>query len=135
MHGLNSSVVDSFALIAFFEQEPHFHKVEHLLSEAKKGNANIFLSIINWGEIYYSILRARGESRAEQALIFIDELPIQIMEADRDLVYNAAKLKSKYAVSYADCFTAALAKRHNCPLLTGDPEFKKLQNEVKISWL
>ena len=49
--------------------------------------------------------------------------------------YNAARLKSKYALSYADCFAAALAKEKDCPVLTGDPEFKKLHEEIKISWL
>jgi ribonuclease VapC len=135
MSELSSFVLDSFALIGFFQQESHYLRIEKLLQEAKSGHASLFLSLVNWGEIYYSILRSKGESSAEQALIFIDELPIQIIEINRNLVYNAARLKSKYALSYADCFAAALAKEKDCPVLTGDPEFKKLHEEIKISWL
>ena len=36
-------------------------------------------------------------------------------------------------MSYADCFAAALAKVKNSELVTGDPEFKKV--EIKIHWL
>ena len=128
-------VLDSFALIAFFEKERGAETVERLLDEAKKGQTQLYLSLINGGEIYYSIFKSRGEQRAEEALEFIDQLPIKILEVDRNLIYSAARIKSQYPLSYADCFAAALAKQYNCPVLTGDPEFKKLQSEIKISWL
>lgn len=34
-----------------------------------------------------------------------------------------------------DAFAAALAKIRNSELLTGDPEFKPLEKEIKINWL
>ena len=41
-----------------------------------------------------------------------------------DDIWAAALLKGDYAVSYADAFAAALAKKHNCPLAAGDPELR-----------
>ena len=38
-------------------------------------------------------------------------------------------------MSYADCFSAALAKQQNAELVTGDPEFKAVEKEIKINWL
>jgi predicted nucleic acid-binding protein len=38
-------------------------------------------------------------------------------------------------MSYADCFAAALAKIKNCELVTGDPEFREVEKEIKINWL
>jgi hypothetical protein len=35
----------------------------------------------------------------------------------------------------ADCFAAALAKIRKVELVTGDPEFKELEKEIKIVWL
>ncbi len=35
----------------------------------------------------------------------------------------------------ADAFAAALAKIKNAELVTGDPEFKTLEKEIKINWL
>lgn len=128
-------VLDSFALIAFFEKEEGYETVEKLLDEARKGQGQLYLSLINWGEVYYSISKARGEQKAEQVLEFIEQLPIKILEVDRNLIYHASRIKSRWALSYADCFAAALARQQDCAVLTGDPEFKKLQGEVKVSWL
>ena len=38
-------------------------------------------------------------------------------------------------MSYADCFAAALAKLRSAELITGDPEFKAVEGEIKIGWL
>jgi hypothetical protein len=38
-------------------------------------------------------------------------------------------------MSYADAFAAAAAKFKNAELVTGDPEFKPLEKEIKINWL
>jgi len=35
----------------------------------------------------------------------------------------------------ADAFAAALAKEKKTDLVTGDPEFKPLEKEIKINWL
>jgi ribonuclease VapC len=51
------------------------------------------------------------------------------------LVFEAAHLKARYPISYADAFAAALAKRNGAHLMTGDPEFKAVEPEVAIHWL
>jgi ribonuclease VapC len=38
-------------------------------------------------------------------------------------------------MSYADCFAAALAKKRQAVLVTGDPEFKQVSDEVKVHWV
>ncbi|HOW64450.1 MAG TPA: PIN domain-containing protein [Candidatus Paceibacterota bacterium] len=38
-------------------------------------------------------------------------------------------------MAYADCFAAALAKAENAELVTGDPEFKEVEKEIRIAWL
>jgi len=58
--------------------------------------------------------------------------PIPLVVADKELTYEAAKLKGKHQIPYADCFAAALARRLKAPVVTGDPEFKKLTREISI---
>ena len=36
---------------------------------------------------------------------------------------------------YADCFAAALAKLQKGEVVTGDKDFKAVENEVKIAWI
>ena len=38
-------------------------------------------------------------------------------------------------MAYADCFAAALAKLHNAELVTGDPEFREVERDIRIGWL
>jgi len=52
--------------------------------------------------------------------------------ADCELADLAADLKSRFSLSLADAFAAALAKQHKAELLTGDPKFKALEKEMKL---
>jgi predicted nucleic acid-binding protein len=55
--------------------------------------------------------------------------------ADRRLADLAADFKARFKLSPADAFAAALAKERKTELVTGDPEFKALEKEIKINWL
>ena len=128
-------VFDSYAFMAYFHKQSGYESVGRFLKKAQEGECRIMMSIINWGEIYYSIYRGKGKDVAEESLILITQLPIAVMDVDRDLVYKAAQIKSRYAISYGDCFAAALACQNNCSVITGDKEFKKIEHEVQVTWL
>ncbi|WP_297056710.1 type II toxin-antitoxin system VapC family toxin [Thermosulfurimonas sp.] len=129
-------VFDSYALIAFFENEPAAEKVESFLKEVLEGKARGFMSVINWGEVYYATSRAYDEKVAKGVIQEIENYPLEIVEADQNLTLEAAKLKARYSIAYADCFALALAKIKKAELITGDPEFRKAAGEkVKIRWL
>ncbi|MBI4309276.1 MAG: type II toxin-antitoxin system VapC family toxin [Candidatus Omnitrophica bacterium] len=128
-------VFDSYAFMVYFLREAGSKKVVEWIFKAQENECEIVLSLINWGEIYYSIARAEGEQKARDCLIVIEELSVDVAAVDQELTMDAARLKSKYALSYADCFAAALAKRENCPVLTGDKEFRKLPSDIKVLWI
>ena len=128
-------VLDSYALMAHFEQEPGAERVERLLKAARAGKTALYLTAVNLGEIYYSVVRERGIGKADETLMMIEELPISIVDADKTLAVLAGKIKAAHPIAYADCFAAALANQLNTKVVTGDPEFKKLENEVGIEWL
>lgn len=60
---------------------------------------------------------------------------IRIAPADWALTYQAAQFKSRHRLSYADAFAAALAHARGVELVTGDPEFRTLEAQVKIHCL
>ncbi len=62
-------------------------------------------------------------------------LGFKTIGADWSLTRQAASFKARYRLAYADCFAAALAKIHQCPVVTGDPEFKQLENEIQVLWV
>jgi predicted nucleic acid-binding protein len=133
-----TKVLDSWALIAFFEDEPAAERVEKLLVKAEVGTHRLLLCVVNWGEIYYSTMRTVSQDAAEQKAKEIAALTIEIVgvdDKDLELVRQAAIYKATKKLSYADAFAAALAKIRNADLVTGDHEFKQVEGEIKIDWL
>ncbi|HMP75365.1 MAG TPA: type II toxin-antitoxin system VapC family toxin [Kiritimatiellia bacterium] len=130
-------VLDSWALIAFLEDEPAAERVEQVLTQAAADRHKLLMSVVNWGEIYYNTMREVSQAAAEQQARAIAVLPIQLVDvsADLTLVRQAAIYKATCKMSYADCFAAALAKLKNAELLTGDREFRQVEKDIKINWL
>jgi ribonuclease VapC len=132
-----TKVLDSWALMAFLQGEPAAQEVEKLLLKAAEDKHKLLLCVVNWGEIYYSIARTEGEAVAQQKAADLATLAIELVPVsdDLELVREAARLKASKKMAYADCFAAALAKLRKVEVVTGDPEFKKVEGEVKVAWL
>lgn len=132
-----AKVLDSWALLAFFQDEPAADMVEQLLAKAESGRLSLLLSVVNWGEIYYSTMRKVSREAAERTVGSIAEMPVEIVPVADDLVLvrQAAIYKATKKLSYADAFAAALTKIRNAELVTGDPEFKQIDDDIEIAWL
>jgi predicted nucleic acid-binding protein len=131
-------VLDAHALMVLFNDEPGADEVERILLKAESGSPKLLMSVVSWGEIYYSILRGASQEMAETKAHEIAGMQIELVPVDADdleLVRQAAAFKATRKMSYADCFAAALAKIKNAELVTGDREFKQLARDVKIHWL
>jgi len=129
-------IFDSYALLAFFGGERGADKVAELLENAQAKKINIGLSLINLGEILYIIERHRGLFAAQDTLGLIKSFPITILPAEETHVFGAAHIKARYPLSYADAFAVETARIHHAALVTGDPEFRPVDETiVPISWL
>lgn len=128
-------VLDSYSLIAFFENEPGADKVAELIKEARDKDKPLFLSVVNWGEVYYAVYRTAGKTAAEETIKNLDTLPIEIIDVDRAMTKVAAEFKASHKMSYADSFAAALAKTKKADLVTGDKEFKEVEDQIKVIWV
>jgi len=128
-------VLNSYSLLAYIEGEAGAEQMIEIFRVARDSGRSLFLSVVNWGEVYYITMREAGHERADEVAHLISTLPIQIVPADLDLTRQAAELKSKHRMSYADCFAAALARQRKAELVTGDRDFRQVEGEVKILWL
>ncbi|MCS6844444.1 MAG: type II toxin-antitoxin system VapC family toxin [Caldilineales bacterium] len=131
----NVYILDSFALLAYLEDEAGAEQVEARLAQAEQGEAQVLLPLINFGECLYIVERERGVAQAEWMIALMDHLPIQVVGADRSLVFAAAHIKARYPIAYADAFAVAVARQVGGTLLTGDPAFRQVQNLISIEWL
>lgn len=132
---MSSIVLDAYGVIAFLEREPGYEQVEKHFEHASQTGRNLLMCTVNWGEVYYSVLRETSPAKAEEVRRFLETLPIELVSADVDLARQAAIYKASHKMSFADCFAAALAKRHKAILVTGDKDFKALEGEIKVQWL
>ena len=132
-----TKVLDSWALIAFFEDEPAADRVEQIIHQAALDRHKLLMSLINWGEVYYNTMRETSQAEADARAQEIASLPIEIVGIadDLEMTRRAAVYKASYPISYADAFAAALTKQSRGEFMTGDPEFKPLEKEIKIVWL
>ena len=128
-------VLDTWAVIAYLEDEPSGEQVEDLIATAHEEQVPIYMSVVNVGEVWYTMAREISEEEANASVKSLRDLRIQFEDADWELTQEAARFKSQHKMSYADAFAAALAKTMKADLVTGDNEFKPLDGEIKISWV
>ena len=128
-------VLDSFALIVYFRDEPGAETVENLLVTAGKKDSPLHMTDVNYAEVKYSIVKKDGAAAWEEAAKILHGLPIDFHSTTRAMADTAADLKARFKMSLADAFAAALAKEKKAELVTGDPEFKALTKEIQIQWL
>jgi predicted nucleic acid-binding protein len=130
-----AKVLDSWALQCYLEQEPGYEKIIDLFEKAVESSKPLLMCMVNWGEVYYLVMRRFGDQKAQEIEQLIQTLPITLIEANKDLTREAARIKAAKRMAYADCFAVALARLRKAELYTGDPEFKAVEKEVKIIWL
>ena len=129
-------LLDSWAVLAYLKQEsPADLRVMALLEQAGQGTVRLLISIINLGEVYYSVGRARGESFAGRILAELRLLPLEILPAGEAIVFAAARWKMRHPISYADAFAAATAEQFGAILVTGDPELVALKGQLQVEAL
>jgi len=128
-------VLDTFALIAHFGAEMGGEKVRDFLKRAEDGEIYLAMSLINMGELAYTIGRQHGKDKAQAVLDDLRSFPITFYEVTEERILATAWLKAKYPISYADAFAASLAQELGASLITGDPEFKTITQNLSVVWL
>lgn len=128
-------VLDSSALLAFLFGESSADDVEEFLAGSLEGNRRVMVSAINWAEVLCRVIEARGNEGLSILQHIERTSPIEIISVDAALAETAGVISTQYSLPLADAFAAALAKRHQALVVTGDGDFKVLEREVKIHWL
>ncbi len=128
-------VLDSWAALAYLKKEKSGGAVKAFLVDADREKCALYMHKMNLAELYYIIYRNGGEAEADRILSWFRALPISFVDFSDELLFAAAKLKGKCAIAFSDCFVVATAQRCGGEILTGDPEFRKVEDLVKIQWL
>ncbi len=128
-------VLDASAVIDFVESGPGVRKVDQILHAAALERADIFVSVMNLGEVFYWLWIKRSEERARQTVDAFSRLPLQIVPVDFPQAIKAGELNALHKIPYVDCIAAALTLQHRATLVTADRDFEKLGRRFSVAWL
>ena len=128
-------VFDSWAVLAYLQGEDAAEHLADVLAEAIQAEAPILMSVVNVGEVWYILAREVSTAEADKSVATLRSWGVEFVAADWTHAKEAASLKSRYKMSYADAFAAALAKARKAELVTGDPEFEQIGDYASIRWL
>ena len=118
-------------------QQPAAERVRVMLQTAARREHKLFMNIVNLGEVFYLCAKARDLAYGERVLQSL-LTRVGTVSATDELVLDAAKLKAKYPISYADAFAVVTAFLREVPLVTGDPELRAVaaaEKTLKLEWL
>lgn len=127
-------VLDAFALLAYFRNEPGAPTVSALLDEAEKRGERLPISAVNLAEVVYKSIRGSGIDGGLHALARVRQLPVEVIALGEELALEAAVIKGAHRISYADCVAAALAQKLDAKLVTGDTGLRDVP-DLAIEWL
>jgi len=128
---MKNYILDANALVRYIRGTEGAQKVEGILQQSQRGLAHISMSVINLGEVYYIVMRYLGEPVAAKTVNALRHV-VSFVPVDLDEAIEAAKLKEKFKMGYADSFAAALTLRLNGVLVSADPVFDKLGKSIKL---
>jgi predicted nucleic acid-binding protein len=126
-------VLDANAVIRYFKvgNASGGESVQELFLLAQRNQARLSMSVINMGEVLYILIKNVGEQRAFHYLQVLQHA-VTMVDADLSQTINAATLKHRYKLGYADSFAAALALASKATLVSADPSFENVGKSLKL---
>ena len=114
----NAYFFDTYALIEIFKGNVNYEEYS---------KSDIATSYFNLLELYYNLIKTYDK---EIAMKFIETLKDFCVPINIDMIFDASTFKLNYPkkFSYADSIGYIIAKRLGLKFLTGDMQFKELDN-------
>jgi predicted nucleic acid-binding protein len=120
METIKSFFFDTYALLEIISGNLNY---SHYMS-----GVSVVTTKLNLMELHYCLLRTSGKAKADSYFDSFNEFCVKYND---DIVKEANELKlklNKRDLSYVDCIGYTVAKRLGIKFLTGDKQFKDLDN-------
>jgi uncharacterized protein len=123
---MRTHVLDANALYRFLTGGPGADVVTRLFKEARDAEQPLHMSVVNWGEVYYTVAKVEGFVETDRTMERVKLLPLAILDADAAVTERAARFKAGHGLPYADCFAAATATKDDIVVTSDAKDFKKI---------
>lgn len=129
-------VLDASAILRYLDNEAGAERVATIIKFHIAGAARAIVSDIHWGEIAGVIYKRHGAETAEKVMLRLDEFALESAPVTRERAVNAAVLKARTGIPYADALGVELASDSaEHILVTADFDAKPAANLVQIEFL
>ena len=119
---MRTHVLDASALYRYLTNGDGAEIVANVFKNAAATDASTMMSVVNWGEVYYTLVKHIGLSKTDKLMTeLLDKIPISLIGVASPDAVRAARLKAQYNLPYADAFAAALTAAQHV-LVTADVE-------------
>ncbi len=135
LSAIKPKVFDAWAILAHFQGEPAGIKVKHIFEEHFENESSLLISVVNWGEVLYIIEMRYGKNKCEEVESLMQQMDLTVVDADQELTRCAAHFKASKRLPYSDAFAGALAYQKKGTLVTGDSDFKAIEDKIDILWI
>jgi predicted nucleic acid-binding protein len=123
---MKGHVLDANALYRFLTGGPGADIVNRLFREAREAERPLRVSVINWGEVYYTIAKVEGYAGTARIMNRVKLLPLAVLDAGEEVTAKAAQLQADHGLPYADCFAAATTSKDEVLVTSDAKDFKKI---------
>jgi len=119
---MRTHVLDASSLYRYLTDGPGAAIVADILKNASAANPQVIMSVVNWGEVYYTLVKRIGLVKTDKLMRELPErVPLSLVGIAQSDAERAARLKAQYNLPYADAFAAALTATQHV-LVTADTE-------------
>lgn len=119
---MRTHVLDASALYRYLTNGAGADIVARVFKEVSATSSSAIMSVVNWGEVYYTLVKHLGFAKTDKLLReLLERIPISLVAVTQEDAVRAARLKAQYNLPYADAFAAALTAAHHV-LVTADIE-------------
>lgn len=133
---MTAFVLDASAVIRFIDNEAGADRVDELLNACEDGQALLFISAVQWGEIAGNLRKRFGAVAQDRILGNLTQFKAAIVPANADRAVHAASIRVNRKISYADAFALDLAMDSpDHVLVTADYGFKAVADLARIEFL
>lgn len=131
-------LLDSCAMIGFFEKETGAEKVKNILAKAAVFECLVLMHNASVADVYYDAIRSATQNH-DLVLESLRSYPIAfINRITTDMIKWMGHFKTTYKISFADSIVLAAAKLNDAKVVTSDHhEFDAIEKsgDIAFEWI
>jgi|TARA_B100000959_G_scaffold201675_1_gene211089 predicted nucleic acid-binding protein len=117
-------ILDTSAILAYLGKEKGSAK----LASFKSRSAIPFIALT---ELYHITWQKKGKVTADKTYGVVKAWQLPMLLPDEKIILTAGRFKVNYHLGIADSFIIYFANNRKCSLVTKDPDYEVLKDEVK----